>query len=146
MESNRIRGYLERQRARASERAREYVFGSTRWLNVEEIEELIDSRPNDPRALPSTWKREREIFALHVDGVERFPIYLLDPDDGFRPRPVVRKILDAFGDQWTDWELANWFASANGYLEGKAPMDCLSGPSEMLIKAAKAAAGNYLHG
>lgn len=131
---------------RANQRAREYVFGSTRWLNAVEIKALNGSRSSNPRALLSRWKREGKIFALKVDGEERVPIYLLDPDGGFKPRLVVKKILDAFGGGWSHWELANWFASVNGYLHGKAPMDCVDGPSEMLIRAAKAAAGDHLHG
>ncbi|MBU6248303.1 MAG: hypothetical protein KGN77_11135 [Xanthomonadaceae bacterium] len=131
---------------RANQRAKEYVFGSTRWLNAVEVKALTGSRTSDPRSLLSRWKREGKIFALKVDGEERVPIYLLDPDRGFKPRPAVREILAAFAGRWSDWALANWFASGNGYLDGNAPMDCLDGPSEMLVRAAEAAAGNHLHG
>ena len=86
------------------------------------------------------WKAERRIFSVAHDGAEYFPLFALDPADGYRPYPAVAaamRILSEIMDGRDGWGLGSWFVGVNGYLDAQRPEDLLASDPEWVIEAAK---------
>ncbi len=80
----------------------------------------------------SRWRRDRKLFSVAKKGMELFPAFQFR--DG-QPRPVIKKVLNILPSSFSPWQIAFWFASGNGWLDGEAPQDCLDAPNEVIDAA-----------
>ncbi|MFN3314162.1 MAG: hypothetical protein ACK46Q_11940 [Hyphomonas sp.] len=87
--------------------------------------------PSDPAA---RWKRESRIFAIPEGRLDLFPAFQFA--DG-APRPEIRAILKALPEDMTDWQRAFWFASVNGWLDGRSPQDSLDNVAAVVSAAGR---------
>ncbi|WP_051225641.1 hypothetical protein [Photorhabdus temperata] len=60
---------------------------------------------------------------MPINGKDLFPLYALD--EGGQPLPVIKKIIELFGNKKTPWSIAIWFGTPNGWLSNKKPKDLL---------------------
>lgn len=125
------------------------VFAEGDWLTAEDINKL-QIRPPAKKPLPATnWKRRGRIFSVSYNGKEYYPRYQFDAM--YRPLPVVRSILKAYGECADTWALATWFHFPNGWIAKEvgsevvsvAPKDALDLPDDV-IKAARNQKGTYV--
>ena len=118
-------------------RARNAVMQGANWLTASELAKIAGLSDNNPSAQPSKWKKNGVIFAISYNGIDYYPGYGLDPEQGYRPIKTLKPIIDCFKGSRNGWGLAYWFGSANSYLGGKYPKDLLaSDPSKVLAAAA----------
>ena len=117
-------------------RSRKAVLEGADWLTAAKLAELAGLSASNPSTQPNKWKRQRQIFAIHHNGVDYFPGYGLDPEADWRPRKALKSVLEVFGDEKDGWGLAYWFLSANSFLGGKRPQDVLATRPEQVIAAA----------
>ena len=117
-------------------RSRKAVLEGADWLTAAKLAELAGLSATNPSTQPNKWKRRRQIFAIHHNGVDYFPGYGLDPEADWRPRKAMKSVLEVFGDEKDGWGLAYWFLSANSLLGGKRPQDVLATRPEQVIAAA----------
>lgn len=119
------------------------VFAEGEWLTSEEINRLQANPPGN-RAMPaSDWKRRGRIFSVTYNGKEYFARYQFDAL--YQPLPVIRKVLEAFGEVADPWVLAAWFHYPNGWLataSGKAaapasPREALDRSDAVVAAAAR---------
>lgn len=89
----------------------------------------LPRNPSDPAA---RWKREKRIFSIPHGGSDRFPAFQFV--DG-APHPVLRQVLKALPEQLSTWQKALWFASANSWLDGRAPQEALNDAPELVAAA-----------
>jgi hypothetical protein len=118
-------------------RSRKAVLAGADWLTAAQVAELGGLSASNPSTQPNKWKRQRQIFAIHHNGVDYFPAYGLDPDAGYRPRKAMRDVLDVFGNAKDSWGLAYWFLGVNGFLAGRRPQDVLVKKPEQVVAAAR---------
>ena len=90
--------------------------------------------PKNKSEPASRWKREGRIFAIQDRGVDLFPQFQFQDGD---PRKVIAKILAALPEDMSVWQIAFWFASGNGWLDGDAPQDKLTNESAVVAAAAE---------
>ena len=90
------------------------------------------AKPKNPSEPASRWKREKRIFAVRHGGSDLYPVFQFA--DG-EPLPIIKKILKALPAHMTPWQIAFWFASGNGWLDGKAPEKCLSDEAGLVTAA-----------
>lgn len=90
------------------------------------------TKPKNPSEPASRWKREKRIFAIRHHGSDLFPCFQFA--DG-EPLPVIKKILASLPADLTPWQVAFWFSSGNGWLDGKAPEAALSDVEAVLTAA-----------
>ena len=114
-------------------RLRDDYLRKTPLLTAAEIHAASGLRPQNRSEPASRWKREGRLFAVRRSGIDLYPAFQIA--DG-APRPAIRSILAALPGDMTDWQIAMWFASANGWLDGAAPQESLSDP-EAVIGAAR---------
>lgn len=101
-----------------------------------EVRAASSLNPKNPSEPASRWKRERRVFAVRHGGRDLFPAFQFE--DGY-PRPVIKQILHQFPPTLTDWQIAIWFASGNGWLDGAEPRNRLDAPDEVIEAARRLA-------
>ena len=80
-------------------------------------------------------QRERKILTVEYRDVTYVPSFQFDEKG--RPRPAVAKVIEILGKDTSDWGIALWFAGANGWLDGKRPVDLLEDEPKEVIQAAE---------
>jgi hypothetical protein len=114
------------------------------WLTARELSARANFKNNNPSAGPNRWKSAGSIFALQLNGKDKYPEYALD--EGARPIPVVKQVISLFGEKKTPWGLAIWFGSENSWLGGKKPKDVLATMPKQVLLAAQAEVEGGTHG
>ncbi len=80
-------------------------------------------------------KQERRIFTVTHRNATYVPSFQFDEKG--QPHPAIAKVIKILGKDTSDWGLALWFTAANGWLEGKRPVDCLKDDPEEVVQAAE---------
>ena len=105
----------------------------TRLLTGAEVRAASGLSPRNASEPASRWKRERRVFAVRHGGRDLYPAFQFA--DG-QPRSVIKSILAVMPSSATPWQIALWFASGNGWLDGAEPQECLDA-AEQLVEAAR---------
>ena len=112
-------------------------------LTEADIEKLLDVmraasglKPRNRSEPASRWKREGRLFAVRRAGVDLYPSFQFA--DG-APLPVIKDVLAALPGHMTGWQIALWFGSGNGWLDGAEPHERLSDPDAVVDAARKLA-------
>ncbi|MBI3898659.1 MAG: hypothetical protein HY308_10235, partial [Gammaproteobacteria bacterium] len=123
---------------RMREHAVAQLLAQTQWLTADDIAKAIGptTKATDP---VRAWKQQGKIFSVRIRagrrGKDRYPAYQFN--SRMKPKPIIARLLKVFTGVKTDpWKIAAWFGSKNGWLRGRAPMDCLS-ELKLVIEAAK---------
>ena len=127
-------------------KARKAVLESGDWLSAVELTQLAQLSTANPSAQPNKWKKAGRIFAIHHNGVDYFPAYGLDQDEGFRPLKALAQVIEVFDGHKDGWGMAFWFLSVNSFLGGKRPQDLLATRPERVIAAARDEVQGIGHG
>jgi hypothetical protein len=82
------------------------------------------------------WRRDKKVLAVPHDGKSLYPAFQFDNQQ--RPLPIVEQISRLFSKdaRRTDWQNLFWFISANAWLGGQSPQQCLTDRPEAVIDAA----------
>ena len=123
---------------------KEMVLAASKWLSSESVGELAQMSPTNLRKEPNKWKREGKVFTLKAGNADVYPDYAFD-DEG-RPLPAMKTVLEIFKNKRSNLQIAAWFASVNGWLDGAAPMNLIAAEPEKVIEAAKSEVEPIDHG
>ncbi len=129
-------------KARMKAGALREVFQGTEWLTAAQISELAGLGLANPSGTVNRWKQRRKLFALHHDGQDHYPSYLLGDD--FRPLGAVEKVLEALPG-FSSSRLASWFESRTGLLGGRRPREVLAAEPQLVVEAAQRTLDAELH-
>ncbi len=110
----------------------EYIKKIQAYTAVEIRSFQVGTFPKNPSDPAARWKRERRIFAVPYSNGDLFPAFQFA--DG-SPRVIIKKLLQRLPKEMSAWQVAFWFASGNGWLEGKSPQDCLDMTDDVLDTA-----------
>ena len=127
-----VRAELEADNARL----RADYLQETRMLSGPEIRAASGLNPKNASEPASRWKRERRVFAVRRGGRDLYPAFQFE--DG-QPRPIIKRILREIPVAATGWQIALWFSSGNGWLDGAEPQDRLDAPKEVVEAARRLA-------
>lgn len=81
----------------------------------------------------SRWKAEGVIFSVPFQNLDRYPAFQFSHG---QPLPVIADVLRHLPAAMSPWEIAFWFVSTNGWLDGEAPVKSL-GDRERVVEAAR---------
>lgn len=126
--------------ARRNAEARLDLLREFGYLTAEQIAEGR-SRAANRSALAGRWRSEGKIFGVEWKGRMLYPGFQFDEQGA--SLPVIANVLAALPrDRMSDWELALWWASANGWLSGDRPVDRLNDSDKQpLVDAARHLSG-----
>jgi hypothetical protein len=124
--------------ARRNAVARTELMNEFGVLTSAQVAELAGSEAKNTSALAGRWRREGRLIAVDHQGTTYYPGFQLDPEG--RPRPVVADVLSHLSQlDTTPWQQALWFMAANGWLDGRRPVDLLDDQPGAVVSAAEAA-------
>lgn len=126
--------------------AKTEILQSNDWVTASEVSNLAQFSPGNPSSQPNKWKHAGKIFVLRHGGVDYFPIYGLDPAQGFRPFSALESVIATLATMKDGWAMAFWFASPNSFLGGKRPKEVLSANPSVVLSAAKEEVSGVVHG
>jgi len=86
--------------------------------SASELKKLVSEGSSDGQDCVSIWKENRSIFSIYDNDLELFPMFQFHNG---KPLEIIRRILSEMPSDMSDWEIALWFASANGYIENEQP-------------------------
>ena len=132
--------------AKMRAQAKTEILQSQDWVTSNEIAMLANFSNINPSSQPNKWKHAGKIFALRHEGVDYFPLYGLDPEQGFRPYSALERVIYVLDPMKDGWGMAFWFASPNIFLGGKRPKDALSDNPSGVLLAAKEEVLGIVHG
>jgi hypothetical protein len=121
--------------ARRNAEARIELLREFGFLTAEQIAEGR-SRAANRSAMAGRWRSEGKIAGVEWKGRVLYPGFQFDEEGG--PLPIVARVLTSLPrDRMSDWEVALWWTSANGWLSGDRPVDWLHAADQQpLIDAA----------
>ncbi len=102
-------------------------------VSGQEVAALAGHKAANASVTASRWKKLGKIFSVPAGGSEFYPLFQFR--DG-QPHPTVAKALAELPRRKSPWQIAFWFTSSNGWLEGAAPADRLD-DSEAVVTAAR---------
>ena len=123
-----VRAELEIDNARL----RADYLQETRMVNAREIRTGSGLNPKNRSEPASRWKREGRIFALRHGGRDLYPAFQFAEG---QPRRVIKDILAVMPVSATPWQIALWFASGSGWLDGATPEERLDATGEVVEAA-----------
>ena len=129
--------------ARRNAQARSDFLRRYEVLEAEDVHTLYGSRAKNKAALAARWRAEGKVFAMEDSGRLVYPAFQFD--DRGRPRPIIADVLLALGANVGAWQIALWFVSPNGWLDGARPIDRLDEDSKRVLEAARDIADPAIH-
>ncbi|WP_437889608.1 hypothetical protein [Phytobacter sp. V91] len=126
------------------EKLKANILADANWLSSREVSAMASVNSNNTSAAPNRWKHANKIFALTIQGKDYFPQYALDA--GGQPLPVMKKIIECFGESRTAWSLAIWLGTPNGWLNKAKPKDLLLTMPGKVMQAAEEEKAGARHG
>ena len=138
---------VARRQAARNAKARENLLSEFGALTEAEVAERAIRTPavvgtRKVRPAVSGWKRKGLLFTVVHQGRQLFPAFQLDEKG--HPRPVVADVLTTLGTRSHGWELALWFTSANGLLDGRRPVDLIATNPAAISEAARREAFGFI--
>lgn len=128
-------------------RATSRLLSSGDWITAEEVAQLGNRSPRNAHTLAYRWTKKGLIFSIQHEGRRLYPLYALDPAAGYKPKAALRSLIAILpDDDRAGWRRAFWFDSPNSYLDGRRPKECLSGPLDELLFAARHETQGIQHG
>lgn len=127
--------------ARRNAEARNQLVSEFGGHSSAEVAEGAGSRAKNRAALAHRWKQEGRIFSVIHHGAEIFPGFQFDENG--QPREAIRTVLSTLSER-TPWGIAIWFIAANGWLDGRRPVDLLESDAEAVENAARRAAAGVI--
>lgn len=98
-----------------------------------EIHEFMHgSMLRNPSEPASRWRREKRVFAVRAGRAQLYPRFQFV--DG-HPQPVIKEVLKRLPDDMSPWQIAFWFRSSNGWLDGRSPEEALGDEDGILMAA-----------
>jgi hypothetical protein len=113
--------------------ARALFLDQVPCLTSKEVAHLAGHRSKNTSMTASRWKQAGKLFSLTRLGEEIYPAFQFR--DG-QPHPTVARILAALPQRKRPWQIAFWFTSSNGWLDGDTPADRLD-DADAVIEAAR---------
>ncbi len=124
--------------ARRNAEARTQLLNEFGALTSAQVAELAGSEAKNTSALAGRWRREGRLIAVDHQGTIYYPGFQLDAEG--RPRAVVAEVLNHLDQlDTTPWQQALWFMAANGWLDGRRPVDLVDDQPGAVVSAAEAA-------
>jgi hypothetical protein len=122
--------------ARRNAQARTELLTEFGALTASQVAELSGSEAKNRSALAGRWRREGRVLAVEHHGSTYYPAFQFDAHG--RPHPAIADVLKHLNaPSMTAWQQTLWFTTANGWLDGRRPVDLLESEPTAVVAAAR---------
>ncbi len=113
--------------------ARARFLDEVSCLGSRQVAEQAGHRAKNASMTASRWKQAERLFSVPRLGEELYPAFQFR--DG-QPHPMIARVLAALPKRKRPWQVAFWFTSSNGWLDGDTPANRLDG-GDAVVEAAR---------
>lgn len=99
------------------------------------VHEISGNTGSNPSQTAAVWRKANRILGLPVGQKTVYPAFQFD--EGGRPYPLMKRVLDALPDDMTPWQTAFWLVSPSSALDGGLPLDAIRRGDEGVVDAAR---------
>lgn len=99
------------------------------------VHEISGNTGSNPSQTAAVWRKANRILGLPVGQRTVYPSFQFD--EGGRPYPLMKRVLDALPDDMTPWQTAFWLVSPSSALDGGLPLDAIRRGEERAVEAAR---------
>lgn len=99
------------------------------------VHEISGNKGRNPSQTAAVWRKANRILGLPVGQRTVYPVFQFD--EGGRPYPLMKRVLDALPDDMTPWQTAFWLVSPSSALDGGLPLDAIRRGDEQAVEAAR---------
>ena len=119
---------------RNAEKRKEFLdeFAVIDSIRVHEISGNTGSNPSQTAAV---WRKANRILGLPLGQKTVYPAFQFD--EGGRPYPLMKRVLDTLPNDMTPWQTAFWLVSPSSALDGGLPLDTIRRGDEKVVDAAR---------
>jgi hypothetical protein len=103
----------------------------------DEVAGLLYGVVQAPISLLARWIVERQVVGLSWQGETLLPLFQFDLAAGCL-RDGISEVIAELSGPFDDWEMTEWFAQPNAWLQNRAPAACLAGDPDSVRQAARA--------
>ena len=101
------------------------------------VARLMRCRSDQPISELARWLVDRRVVQVEWQGHTLLPLFQFQRDH-MTLRPEVVEVVDELSGVRDDWQVALWFATPQGRLDGRAPVDVVGSGAASLPDAARA--------
>lgn len=123
------------KQARFNAEARAALIRDHGALTSAQIHDLYGTNARNKAALATRWRNEGKILGVDYRGERLYPAFQFAADG--RPHSVIASVLSLFGPDTGEWQIALWFVTPNGWLDGKRPIDIMISDPDAVVEAAR---------
>jgi hypothetical protein len=113
-------------------RERAQFLRDVRCLTSKQVAENAGHQAANTSVTGSRWKQQGRAFSVPWKGNELYPAFQFR--DG-QPHPNVAKVLHELPARLSPWQIAFWFTSSNGWLNGAMPAERLDDETAIVAAA-----------
>lgn len=106
------------------------------------VHEISGNTGSNPSQTAAVWRKANRILGLLVGQRTVYPAFQFD--EGGRPYPLMKRVLDALPDDMTPWQTAFWLVSPSSVLDGGLPLDAIRRGDEKGVDAARREASEII--
>lgn len=99
------------------------------------VHEISGNTGSNTSQTAAVWRKANRILGLPVGQRTVYPAFQFD--EGGRPYPLMKRVLDALPDDMTPWQTAFWLVSPSSALDGGLPLDAIRRGDEGVVEAAR---------
>ncbi len=121
--------------ASANAVARAELLQHYELLTSAQIHERYGAHARNKAALATRWRRQGKILAVDYGGQLLFPAFQFDTHG--RPLLVMERLLAILAPTNSEWAIAIWLITPNGWLAGSRPVERLISDPEAVCEAAR---------
>lgn len=104
-------------------------------LDSTRVHEISGNTGSNPSQTAAVWRKANRILGLPVGQRTVYPAFQFD--EGGRPYPLMKRVLEALPDDMTPWQTAFWLVSPSSALDGRLPLDVIRRGDEGVVEAAR---------
>jgi hypothetical protein len=126
--------------AQRNAEARHELISSYGAFTAVQLAEQVNSKAANKAATAYNWANRGRIFSVSYHGETLYPAFEFDEDG--QPLPWIAPILAALTHSgMRGWEVALWFDTDNGWLDGATPLEVMRDDPDRVIAAAESRIG-----
>ncbi len=105
-------------------------------VSGDRLADMLRSRVDQPISLLARWIVDGRVISFEARGATWLPLFQFDPD-GVDVTDGVRRVLGELRGVFDNWELVQWFATPNTWLDGASPVDVIADDPQAVVQAAR---------
>ena len=103
----------------------------------DELSQLLRRTSDQPISLLARWIVQRRIVHFEWQGLTWLPLFQFDLAS-MEVRPGLHQAVAELRGVFDDWELTQWFARPNCWLDGRSPSELMAADPDSVVEVARA--------